>query len=152
MMNIFTIIFAGWIANFIYTLYSRVMFSFYHITWGIPETLGYVFIRKFRYNQKISAETERVPIGNVIHYLVGIAFAFAFILLKNSYVSDLTYTLIFGLIHGVIAVIAWFFVLKSIDKLSDFRIRNYLWVIFTGHFVYVLCLMFAFRYGIIWLG
>lgn len=146
-MNIFLTIFAGLAANFIYTLYSKLIFRFCRISADIPLLLGYTFIHRIFSKRSVSTDKERMITGNVIHYLVGVIFSFAFIMPSyfDSALLTLNYTLLFGLAHSLIAVIAWYILLRTINEFIDFNIRDYLLVIFTGHFVYAFGLFFIFR-------
>ncbi len=78
--------------------------------------------------------------GKAVHYTIGVGFVAIYILLWSQgwLVHSYATVMIFGIIIGMLAVIVWFFTLKSHPLKPSVSYSSFLTCIFLGHLIFAL--------------
>lgn len=153
-MAISITILIGVLSTFIMTVFMQVLG--YRQRKSIPWLLG-TFIATHLNPAKTVSQTRLLIWGNVVHYVIGIAFVAVYLLLWYSgwIVHSYFTTLIFGLIIGLIAPTAWYFILSEHPLKAFISYRAFLISIFISHLVFAfsmsgfidLCMVFLLEAG-----
>ncbi|MFD2246014.1 hypothetical protein [Pontibacter ruber] len=94
----------------------------------------------------ISEAGSTKVVGNAAHYLMGIVFAIGYLALWDSEVGLPTagWGLLFGLGHGLLAMVLWYLFLMVYPKPPRIPLRTYLITLIFAHIVYGFVVAYTF--------
>ncbi len=104
----------------------------------VVKILGTMVTFQTTAEKKLSDTTSAIFIGIISHYSVGVFFAFPYILLLhyNSILPTLTYSLLYGLLAGIVAMILWktFFIIHPNPPVIP--LKTYLLDLLIAHIIF----------------
>lgn len=103
--------------------------------------LGSVFLYR-----KTTSTILRISVGSFFHYLTGIIYSFLFysIWSESEVDPNFLYSLLFGVITGIIAMIVWYFLLKN--KKFNTPIKYYIFSNFIAHIIFAIVVFYVYLF------
>jgi|GEM_PF-3845358 len=137
-MNLIIEIVAGAIGTFFFTLFSHLFYFMMGYNYTLPSTLGRLVFNKDEKQDEVRNAERRKKLGCILHYLIGIIASVIYFKIWPFLIHDIDIIkiLLFGLVHGVIALGVWYFLIRL--RSADFilNVPKFLLVIFLGHLVF----------------
>lgn len=132
---------AGVTGTTIMTLFLYLIGKLTHKNFNILWLLGSVVMRK-----KTKPTFLIISIGTLLHYFTGIFYSFLFYFLWSVGVGkpNFLYSILFGIITGIIAMVVWYFLLRKKEfntPVSSFIISN-----FTAHIIFSLVVFYVYLF------
>ena len=129
---------AGLAATAAMTAFLYLLSFLTHRVMKVVKILGTMITRRTQPDGSLSDATSTKVIGNIAHYLVGIFFAVVYLALWDSGVGLVTasWGLLFGLAHGIIAMLMWYFFFMLHPNPPIIPLKTYLLTLIAAHIVF----------------
>lgn len=129
---------AGIAGTFLMTLFMDAASLLTRYNFHVPSILGTMVTMETKPSGKVSDSAVSKTWGYILHYAIGIFFTIVYQnLLQTGMISgSYGYTLLFGAIAGLVAIIFWYFFLKLHPLAPVVHLRLYLLFIFLGHLLF----------------
>jgi hypothetical protein len=133
-MEVFLPITAGLAATLVMSVFTTLTWMFFNQPYRVVWTLAILF----RYGRHATIESPGpffYGLGIVVHYAIGIGFAFCYLGLIREGILELSlmHALLFGVLLGVIAIVGWRIFLAMHKDPLPYNLLVYLGVIGVGH-------------------
>ena len=129
---------AGLAATAAMTAFLYLLSFLTHRVMKVAKILGTMITRQTGPDGSLSDSTNAKVVGNIAHYLIGIFFAVVYLALWDSGVGLITasWGLFFGLAHGIVAMVMWYFFFMLHPNPPIIPLRTYLLTLIVAHLVY----------------
>ena len=129
---------AGLAATAAMTAFLYLLSFLTHRVMKVAKILGTMITRQTGPDGSLSDSTNAKVVGNIAHYLIGIFFAVVYLALWDSGVGLITasWGLFFGLAHGIVAMVMWYFFFMLHPNPPIIPLRSYLLTLIVAHLVY----------------
>ncbi|TPE44692.1 hypothetical protein [Pontibacter mangrovi] len=120
------------------TAFLYLLSFFTHRVMKVVRILGTMLLKRTHADGSLSERTSTKVVGTVAHYAVGIFFAVIYMALWNSGVGVPTasWGLLFGLAHGLVGMVIWYFFFMIHPRPPLVTLRTYLSTLIFAHIVY----------------
>ena len=145
-MKLLYIILAGMAATAAMTAFLYLLSYITHRVMKVIRILGTMLTKRTQPDGSLSDTLSTKIIGTIAHYLIGVAFAFVYLALWDSEVGliSASWGLLFGLGHGILAMIAWYFFFLIHPNPPIIPLKTYLLSLISAHVIYGLVLTYTF--------
>lgn len=129
---------AGLAATAAMTAFLYLLSYLTHRVMKVVKILGTMLLRRTQPDGTLSDATSTKVVGTIAHYLIGIFFAVIYLALWDSEVGFITasWGLLFGLAHGIIAMVIWYFFFMMHPNPPIVPLRSYLLTLIAAHIVF----------------
>ncbi|ARS37620.1 hypothetical protein [Pontibacter actiniarum] len=109
-----------------------------HRVMKVVRILGTMLLNRTRPDGSLSELTGTKVAGTIAHYGVGIFFAVIYLALWDSGVGlpTASWGLLFGLAHGLVAMLVWYFFFMMHPRPPLIKLRTYLTTLIFAHIVF----------------
>lgn len=117
-----------------------------HRVMKVVRILGTMLLNRTHPDGSLSELTGTKVAGTLAHYAAGIFFAIIYLALWNSGVGlpTASWGLLFGLAHGLIAMVIWYFFFMVHPRPPIIRLRTYLTTLIFAHIIYGFVMSYTF--------
>lgn len=145
-MKLVYAVIAGVAATAAMTAFLYLLSFATHRVMKVVKILGTMLTNRTRPDGALSDAASTKVIGNVAHYLVGIFFAVVYLALWDSEVGLMTasWGLLFGLAHGIIAMLMWYFFFMLHPRPPLVPLKSYLVTLVFAHVVFGFVVTYTF--------
>ncbi len=140
------IIMSGLAATAAMTAFLYLLSYITHRVMKVIKILGTMLTQRTQPDGNLSDSVSTKVIGTIAHYLIGVAFAFVYLALWDSGVGliSASWGLLFGLAHGILAMIAWYFFFMIHPNPPIIPLKSYLLSLISAHVIYGFVLTYTF--------
>jgi hypothetical protein len=137
-MKLLYTILAGLAATAAMTAFLYLLSYATHRVMKVTRILGTMLLDRTQPDGSLSDTVGTKVIGTIAHYLSGILFAIAYLALWESGVGLITasWGLLFGLAHGLTAMLIWYFFFLIHPKPPLIALRTYLATLIFAHIIF----------------
>jgi hypothetical protein len=145
-MKLLYILLAGLAATAAMTAFLYLLSYITHRVMKVVKILGTMLTKRTYPDGSLSDAVSTKVIGTIAHYTIGVAFAFVYLALWDSEVGliSASWGLLFGLAHGILAMIAWYFFFLIHPNPPIIALKSYLLSLISAHVIYGLVLTYTF--------
>jgi uncharacterized membrane protein YagU involved in acid resistance len=131
------------------TLFTMLAFFLLRVPYHVLAILGNMML--FKKNTNVVSSPPRTVhiLAAVLHYIIGILFAYGYaLLLRNDLMANIiTQSLLYGIAIGTIGITGWKILFAAHPGPPCVLLRTYLPVIFLGHIVLAIIMHYVFLLG-----
>ena len=137
-MKLLHAVLAGLAATAAMTAFLYLLSYATHRVLKVIKILGTMLLFRTQPDGGLSDAVSTKAAGTVAHYAVGIFFAIIYLALWDSGVGMLTasWGLLFGLAHGIVAMVTWYFFFMLHPKPPLLALRTYLITLIFAHVIF----------------
>ena len=144
---IIRVILAGIAATLLMTAFVYGIALLFNKKWKVIKVLGTMLTGETTAFGGLSGSPKSIITGTIMHYLVGIGFAFVYLWIWRSgiVIPGIINNVLFGIAIGIVAAAVWWLFFKVHPKPPVMHLPKYLLTIATGHIVFAIGLLILFR-------
>ena len=137
-MKLLYVILAGLAATAAMTAFLYILSHLTHRVMQVIKVLGTMITNRTQPDGSLSDAVSTKVIGTIAHYTAGALFAIVYLALWDSEVGFITasWGLLFGLAHGLIGMVIWYFFFLVHPKPPLIRLKTYLSTQIAAHIVF----------------
>ncbi|WP_299825239.1 hypothetical protein [uncultured Pontibacter sp.] len=146
-MKLLYAILAGLAATAAMTAFLYLLSYLTHRVMKVIKILGTMLTRRTQPDGSLSDAASTKVIGTIAHYAAGIFFALIYLALWDSEVGLITasWGLLFGLAHGIMAMLIWYFFFMMHPNPPIIPLRSYLLTLIAAHVVFGFVVTYTFH-------
>ncbi|MDX5423499.1 MAG: hypothetical protein LPK14_14685 [Hymenobacteraceae bacterium] len=109
-----------------------------HRVMKVVRILGTMLLNRTQSDGDLSQATSTKVVGTLAHYGVGVFFAIIYLALWDSGVGPVTasWGLLFGLAHGIVAMVIWYFFFMLHPNPPLIKLKTYLVTLVFAHMIF----------------
>jgi hypothetical protein len=129
---------AGIAGTFAMTFFMYLLSFIFGKQMKVPKILGTMLTNQTGPEGQLSESLSSIVIGLIAHYLVGVGFAIAYLLLWHFYIGHPSpfYGAVFGLVSGLFGIIIWRIFIAAHPNPPFIPLKSYFLSLVLGHIVF----------------